>query len=58
MYAMNADALSNNKLIDHEIYQIPTHGMLTRMSTMKPKIEIVLNSNLIIPDFPHADFAM
>ena len=24
MYAMNADALSNNKLIDHDIYHIPT----------------------------------
>ena len=23
MYAMNADALSNNKLIDHDIYHIP-----------------------------------
>ena len=28
MYAMNADALSNNKLIDHDIYHIPMYIFL------------------------------
>ena len=41
MYAMNADALYNNKLIDHDIYHIPYFFFLDFLHTVLLKVNIV-----------------
>ena len=43
MYAMNADALSNNKLIDHDIYHIPYFFFLHTVSMLRAELDTIVH---------------